>query len=158
MSVNGVPKVVADGHGLRVAVVTSTWNEDICDRLHRHAIAKGEELGAQVDAYRVVGAMEIPVVAQELARSYDAVVALGCVIKGATPHFDYVCETVTQGLLRVSLDHSTPCANGVLTCNTVDQALDRSGLVSSSEDKGADAMLAAIQAARVLEQIRSEKE
>ncbi|MDO4910000.1 MAG: 6,7-dimethyl-8-ribityllumazine synthase [Corynebacterium sp.] len=154
MAAEGLPTIKTDGTGLRVAVVTSSWNAEICDRLHKHAIAKGEELGAEVDGFRVVGAMEIPVVAQALARKYDAVVALGCVIKGSTPHFEYVCETVTQGLLRVSLDEGTPCANGVLTCNTMDQAVDRSGLAASQEDKGADAMIAAIQAAGVLKGLK----
>ena len=77
---------------------------------------------------RVLGAIEIPVVAQALAANHDAVVALGVVIRGETPHFDYVCDAVTQGLTRVSLDSSTPVANGVLTTNTEQQALDRAGL------------------------------
>ena len=99
---------------------------------------------------RVLGAIEIPVVTQELANNHDAVVALGVVIRGATPHFDYVCDAVTQGLTRVSLDASTPVANGVLTTNTEEQALDRAGLPASAEDKGAQATAAALTTALTL--------
>jgi len=99
---------------------------------------------------RVLGAIEIPVVAQALTRGHDAVVALGVVIRGATPHFDYVCDTVTQGLTRVSLDASKPVANGVLTTNTEEQARDRAGLPTSAEDKGAQATAAALSTALTL--------
>lgn len=104
---------------------------------------------------RVLGAIEIPVVAQELARNHDAVVALGVVIRGQTPHFDYVCDAVTQGLTRVSLDSSTPIANGVLTTNTEEQALDRAGLPTSAEDKGAQATVAALATALTLRELRA---
>ena len=104
---------------------------------------------------RVLGAIEIPVVAQELARTHDAVVALGVVIRGETPHFDYVCDAVTQGLTRVSLDSSTPVANGVLTTNTEEQALDRAGLPDSAEDKGAQAAAAALSTALTLRDLRT---
>jgi 6,7-dimethyl-8-ribityllumazine synthase len=102
----------------------------------------------------VLGAIEIPVVAQELARTHDAVIALGVVIRGQTPHFDYVCDAVTQGLTRVSLDASTPVANGVLTTDTEEQALDRAGLPGSSEDKGAQAAAAALSTALTLRHLR----
>ena len=95
---------------------------------------------------RVLGAIEIPVVAQALAAGHDAVVALGVVIRGQTPHFDYVCDAVTQGLTRVSLDAATPVANGVLTTDTEQQALDRAGLPGSPEDKGREAAEAALSA------------
>ncbi len=104
---------------------------------------------------RVLGAIEIPVIAQELARNHDAVVALGVVIRGQTPHFDYVCDAVTQGLTRVSLDAAKPVANGVLTTNNEEQALDRAGLPSSAEDKGAQATAAALSTALTLRQLRS---
>jgi len=103
----------------------------------------------------VIGASEIPVVAQELARNHDAVVALGVVIRGQTPHFEYVCDAVTQGLTRVSLDTSTPVANGVLTTDTEQQALDRAGLPESAEDKGAQATLAALTTALTLRELRA---
>jgi 6,7-dimethyl-8-ribityllumazine synthase len=99
---------------------------------------------------RVPGAIELPVVCQALARGHDAVVALGVVIRGGTPHFEYVCDAVTAGLTRVALDESTPVANGVLTCENEEQALDRCGLAQSSEDKGFDACVAALETAIVL--------
>jgi 6,7-dimethyl-8-ribityllumazine synthase len=104
---------------------------------------------------RVLGAIEIPVIAQELVRNHDAVVALGVVIRGQTPHFDYVCGAVTHGLTRVSLDAAKPVANGVLTTNNEGQALDRAGLPSSAEDKGAQATAAALSTALTLRQLRS---
>jgi 6,7-dimethyl-8-ribityllumazine synthase len=103
----------------------------------------------------VLGAIEILVVAQELARTHDAVVALGVVIRGQTPHFDYVCDAVTQGLTRVSLDEATPVANGVLTTNDEEQAIDRAGLPGSAEDKGAQAAAAALSTALLLRGLRS---
>ena len=103
---------------------------------------------------RVPGSLELPVVCQELARRHDAVVALGVVIRGGTPHFDYVCDSVTAGLTRIALDESTPVGNGVLTCNTEDQAMERSGLPGSAEDKGADACVAALRTALALRELR----
>jgi len=103
---------------------------------------------------RVSGAVELPVVAQELARHYDAVVCLGAVIRGGTPHFEYVCEAVTTGLTRVALDAGTPIGNGVLTCNTIQEARDRCGLPDSSEDKGWEAAVAALDTALLLRSIR----
>ena len=91
---------------------------------------------AEPKVVRVLGAIEIPVVAQALAVGHDAVVALGVVIRGQTPHFDYVCDAVTQGLTRVSLDSSTPVANGVLTTNDEKQALDRAGLARIGRGQG----------------------
>src|ERR671936_663228 len=96
---------------------------------------------------RAAGAVELPVVAAELARHHDAVACLGAVVRGGTPHFDYVCDAVTMGLTRVALDSGTPVGNGVLTCDTIEQARDRSGLPGSSEDKGWDAAVAALETA-----------
>ena len=103
----------------------------------------------------MLGAIEIPVVAQELARNHDVVVALGVVIRGETPHFDYVCDSVTQGLTRVALDAATPIANGVLTCDAEGQALARAGLAGSAEDKGAQATAAGLTAALTLRDLRA---
>ena len=103
---------------------------------------------------RVPGAVELPVVCQELARVHDAVVALGVVIRGGTPHFEYVCDAVTAGLTRVALDAGVAVGNGVLTCDTEEQALDRCGLPSSAEDKGFQACVAALQTALVLRDLR----
>jgi 6,7-dimethyl-8-ribityllumazine synthase len=107
---------------------------------------------------RVPGAVELPVVAAELAATHDAVACLGAVIRGGTPHFDYVCDAVTYGLTRVSLDSGTPVGNGVLTCDTLDQARDRSGREDSSEDKGWDATVAALETALVLQGLRRRRE
>ncbi|KZS60738.1 MAG: 6,7-dimethyl-8-ribityllumazine synthase [Mycobacterium pseudokansasii] len=152
----GVPDIPAlDASGVRLAIVASTWHSQICDALL--AGARKVAAGSGIDnptVVRVLGAIEIPVVAQELARQHDAVVALGVVIRGETPHFDYVCDAVTQGLTRVSLDESTPVANGVLTTNTEEQALDRAGLPTSAEDKGAQATAAALTTALTLRELR----
>lgn len=155
MSSQGRPTPqLVDATGLRVAVVSATWNADICDQLHERAVTVGRECGAEVHEYRVIGALELGVVVQELAKSFDAVVALGCVIKGGTPHFDYVCDSVTQALTRISLDTGTPIGNGVLTTLTHEQAVDRSGVPGAMEDKGGESMVAALHTAVVLSQIR----
>ena len=101
------------------------------------------------------GAFELPVVAGELAaQGYDAVVALGVVIRGGTPHFDFVCNAATDGLTRVALDHRIPVGFGVLTCDTEEQALDRAGLDGSGEDKGYEATSAALVTAQTLRSVR----
>jgi 6,7-dimethyl-8-ribityllumazine synthase len=153
----GVPEVPPlQASGLRLAIVGSTWHSEICDALLAGARKVASESGIDdPTVVRVIGAIEIPVVAQELARNHDAVVALGVVIRGQTPHFDYVCDAVTQGLTRVSLDSSTPVANGVLTTDTEEQALDRAGLPESAEDKGAQATGAALQTALTLRDLRA---
>ncbi len=153
----GVPDIPAlDASGLRLAIVASTWHTQICDALLAGACKAASESGIDTPTVvRVLGAIEIPVVAQELARNHDVVVALGVVIRGETPHFDYVCDSVTQGLTRVALDTSTPIANGVLTCNTQEQALARAGLPASVEDKGAQATAAGLTAALTLRDLRA---
>jgi 6,7-dimethyl-8-ribityllumazine synthase len=141
---------------LTLAVVASTWHGTICDALLEGALKVATDAGvADPTVVRVLGAIEIPVDAQALAANHDAVVALGVVIRGQTPHFDYVCDAVTQGLTRVSLDSSTPVANGVLTTNNEEQALDRAGLPGSTEDKGAQAAAAAITTALTLRDLRA---
>ncbi len=156
MSGVGVPDMPAlDASDIKLAIVASTWHTTVCDALldgaRRVATASGI---AEPTVIRVLGAIEIPVVAQELAKTHDAVIALGVVIRGGTPHFDYVCDAVTQGLTRVSLDESTPVANGVLTVNTEEQALDRAGLPGSTEDKGEQAASAALATALTLRDLR----
>jgi 6,7-dimethyl-8-ribityllumazine synthase len=154
----GVPEMPElNAAGVTLAIVASTWHTKICDALLDGALRAAKNAGvAAPTVVRVLGAIEIPVVAQELARSHDAVVALGVVIRGQTPHFDYVCDAVTQGLTRVSLDAATPVANGVLTTNTEEQALDRAGLPGSAEDKGEQAAAAALSTALTLRTLRSE--
>jgi len=153
----GIPELPQlDGSDLSLAIVASTWHQTICDALLDGARKVATEAGIDnPTVVRVLGAIEIPVVAQALATTHDAVVALGVVIRGQTPHFDYVCDAVTQGLTRVSLDESTPVANGVLTTNNEDQALDRAGLPGSAEDKGAQAAAAAISTALTLRDVRA---
>jgi 6,7-dimethyl-8-ribityllumazine synthase len=153
----GVPDVPAlDASGLRLAIVASTWHTQICDALLAGAAKQAAESGIDSPTVvRVLGAIEIPVVAQELARNHDVVVALGVVIRGETPHFEYVCDSVTQGLTRVALDACTPVANGILTCNTEEQALARAGLSTSVEDKGAQATAAGLTAALTLCDLRA---
>ncbi len=112
------------------------------------------EAGAVPTVVRVPGAIELPVVCQALAAGHEAVVALGVVVRGGTPHFDYVCDSVTAGLTRVALDERTPVGNGVLTVDTEQQALDRSGRPGAAEDKGAEAVVAALATALVLRQLR----
>lgn len=157
MSGHGIPDLPdIDASGLTLALVASTWHDEICtallDGARRTAAALGVE---EPTVVRVMGAIELPVVAQELARSHDAVVALGVVIRGGTPHFEYVCDAVTAGLTRVSLDEATPVANGVLTCDTEEQALDRAGLPDSAEDKGGQAAAAALSTAATLRELRA---
>src|SRR5690625_1558911 len=153
----GVPDLPElDAAGLRLAIVASTWHTTICDALLAGATTVAARAGiVEPTVARVLGAIEIPVIAQALAHSHDAVVALGVVIRGATPHFDYVCDAVTQGLTRVGLDTATPVANGVLTTDTEQQALDRAGLPDSAEDKGAQATAAALSSALTLRALRA---
>jgi 6,7-dimethyl-8-ribityllumazine synthase len=153
----GVPELPRiDASGVSLAIVASTWHEQICNALLDGALRVAKDSGiAEPKVVRVLGAIEIPVVAQALARDHDAVVALGVVIRGQTPHFDYVCDAVTQGLTRVSLDSSTPVANGVLTTDDEKQALDRAGLPGSPEDKGAQAAAAALSTALTLRDLRA---
>ncbi|MFC9963248.1 MULTISPECIES: 6,7-dimethyl-8-ribityllumazine synthase [Nocardia] len=157
MSGTGVPEfALAKATDLKLAIVASRWHTEICDTLVANAQRVAKEAGVEhVTVVRCAGAMELPVVAQELARSHDAVVALGVVIRGGTPHFEYVCDAVTAGLTRVSLDESTPVTNGVLTTNTEEQARDRAGLPGSAEDKGEQACAAALDAALTLRALRS---
>jgi 6,7-dimethyl-8-ribityllumazine synthase len=145
-----------DGKGLALAIVATRWHEQITSALLESAVRTAQECGVpEPTVVRVAGAIELPVVAQALAATHDAVAALGVVIRGGTPHFEYVCDAVTVGLTRVSLDSHTPVGNGVLTCDTEQQALDRAGLPQSAEDKGREAVLAALDTARVLKCLRT---
>ncbi|MDQ1686272.1 MAG: 6,7-dimethyl-8-ribityllumazine synthase [Frankiaceae bacterium] len=145
-----------DGHGLRVAVLATRWHQRITDGLVDGASRALTECRVEDSALlRVPGAFELPVAAKALAQQrYDAVVALGVVIRGGTPHFDYVCRAVTDGLTRVALDAGIPVGFGVLTCDTEAQALDRCGLDGSSEDKGREAAMAAVETALLLRRVR----
>jgi 6,7-dimethyl-8-ribityllumazine synthase len=140
---------------LRVAVVASSWHQQVMDGLVAGAqeALEAYRVGSS-ELVRVPGAFELPVVTQALARQgYDAVVALGVVIRGGTPHFDYVCSAATDGLTRVALDTGTPVGFGLLTCDTEQQALDRAGLEGSVESKGYEATAAALLTALTLREI-----
>lgn len=152
MSGTGAPAVrPLVAQGLSLAVVAARWHEQVTSALLASALRTAAECGVEAPTVaRVAGAVELPVVVQALATGHDAVVALGVVIRGGTPHFGYVCDAVTAGLTRVALDCATPVGNGVLTCDTEQQALDRAGLPGSAEDKGRDAVLAALDTALVL--------
>ncbi|GAA3874963.1 6,7-dimethyl-8-ribityllumazine synthase [Saccharothrix violaceirubra] len=158
MSGEGRPEaVVPDASGLSLGVVATKWHAAITDTLLARALEAAGKASARVTVARVAGAVELPVVAQELARTHDAVVALGVVIRGGTPHFEYVCDAVTAGLTRVALDTSTPVGNGVLTCDTEEQADARAGFPHSVEDKGFEAVVAALDAAVTLRVLRGER-
>lgn len=153
MSGSGAPSPLSTpgASALRVAVVAASWHERIMDGLLAGAHRALREAGTTaVTTVRVPGSFELPVAARRLAAGHDAVVALGVVIRGGTPHFDYVCSAATTGLTDVSVSTGVPVGFGVLTCDTEAQALDRAGLPDSSEDKGAEAALAAVATAIAL--------
>ncbi|WP_148614950.1 6,7-dimethyl-8-ribityllumazine synthase [Nocardioides rubriscoriae] len=157
MAGHGAPaEAPIDCHDLRVAVVAASWHTVVMDGLlaGAHKALEAYRVEAPV-VVRVPGTFELPVVAAALAaQGYDAVVALGVVIRGGTPHFDYVCNAATDGLGRVALDHQTAVGFGVLTCDTEQQALDRAGLEGSSEDKGYEATSAALVTAQTIKRIK----
>ena len=152
MSGAGAPEAQpVEAAGLTLGVVGTSWHPEITDSLVERAVAAARASGvAEPTVVRVPGAVELPVVAQALAERCDAVVALGVVIRGGTPHFEYVCDAVTAGLTRVALDAGKPVGNGVLTCDTEEQARDRAGLPDSAEDKGWEAAIAALATALTL--------
>ena len=160
MSGEGRPRLATvDATGLTLAIAATRWHAEITDSLVERAVGAARASGVEAPVVvRVAGAVELPVVAAALAgRGFDAVVCLGCVIRGGTPHFEYVCDAVTAGLTRVALDSGKPVGNGVLTCNSVAEARDRSGLPGSAEDKGWEAAVAALDTALTLRAIRSGK-
>ncbi len=147
----GAPTITVDGAGLRVAIVASSWHEEVMGGLLDGARRGLQDCGVTTsDVVRVPGAFELGVACAVLAERYDALVALGVVIRGGTPHFDYVCGAATTALTEVSVRTRTPVGFGVLTCDTEAQALDRAGLPGSSEDKGHEAATAAVATAVAL--------
>ena len=156
MAGHGAPTMtVRDAGDLRVAIVASLWHDQVMDGLVAGARAALGEAGVEEPTLvRVAGSFELPVVAAALARTHDAVVALGGVIRGGTPHFDYVCGATTDGLARVALDTGVPVGFGLLTCDTDEQAIDRAGLEGSREDKGREAAEAALSTALTLRELR----
>ncbi|MFC5666826.1 6,7-dimethyl-8-ribityllumazine synthase [Kitasatospora misakiensis] len=153
MSGHGAPELTIDNAAdLKVAVIAAQWHEQVMNGLLDGANRALKELGvAEPTVLRVPGTFELPVAAKRLAdRGYDAVIALGVVIRGGTPHFDYVCQAATAGLTQVSVDTGVPVGFGVLTCDNEQQAVDRAGLPGSAEDKGHEAVTAAVATALTL--------
>jgi 6,7-dimethyl-8-ribityllumazine synthase len=157
MSAEGKPdERSVDGSGLTVAIVHGTWHPIIANGLLAGARRVLEAAGAARVEYAVPGSFELPIVAKAaLEAGADAVVALGVIIRGGTPHFEYVSSAATDGLTRVALDTGKPVGFGLLTLDDEDQGLDRAGLPDSREDKGAEAATAALETAIVLRRIRS---
>ncbi len=155
MAGHGSPDITADGRGLTVTVIAGSWHDDITDGLIAGAIRVLDASGATHSVIRVPGAFELPLVAQTALRAgADAVVCLGVIIRGGTPHFDFVSNAATDGLTRVALDEGKPVGFGVLTLDDEQQGLDRAGLPDSREDKGAEAASAALATAVVLRNLR----
>lgn len=157
MSGHGAPRTPAarlaefGRAGLTLAIVAAEWHETVMGGLVAGARRAAAEAGiADVEVIRVPGSFELPVAAARLAAGHDAVAALGVVIRGGTPHFDYVCQGATLGLTDVAVRTGVPVGFGVLTCDTEEQALDRAGLPGSSEDKGYEATAAAMLTALAL--------
>jgi len=151
MSGAGAPTLTTDGTGMTIAIVAGQWHAEISDGLRAGARRTLEAAGATIVEYAVPGSFELPVVSKAvLDAGADAVVALGVIIRGGTPHFEYVSAAATDGLTRVALDTGKPVGFGVLTLDDEQQGLDRAGLPGSREDKGAEAAEAALAAVHAL--------
>lgn len=136
---------------MKIAIVAASWHTEVMDGLIAGAQRVCDEAGVAPNLVRVPGSFELSVAASVLAsRKYDAIVALGVVIRGGTPHFDYVCQAATSGLTEVTVRTGVPIGFGLLTCDDDQQALDRAGLAGSREDKGGEAAEAAIVTAMTL--------
>ena len=146
MSSNGAPKLAIDASGLNLTIVATSWHTVITDGLLAGAERALKAAGnSDYKVVRVPGAFELPLAAQlAIQQGAEVVIALGVVIQGDTPHFDYVCDAATSGLTRVQLDTSVPIGFGLLTVSNEQQGLERAGLPGSSEDKGAEAVEAAV--------------
>ena len=145
------PRIEIDATGLQVAILVTQWHTEVT-----HALQAGAERALKAagndtyEVWQVPGAFELPLAAKyAIEQGADAVIALGCVVYGETPHFDYVCRAATDGLTRIQLDTGVPIGFGLLTVNDLQQALDRAGLPDSKEDKGREAVEAAITMARL---------
>lgn len=155
MSGAGSPTIHADGTGLKITIVAGQWHEEITNGLLEGARRALAESGAEVSEIRVPGSFELPVVSKAaLEAGADAVVALGVIIRGGTPHFEYVSDAATSGLTQVSILTGKPVGFGVLTLDDEQQGLDRAGLPGSKEDKGAEAAEAAVATALALRSLR----
>jgi 6,7-dimethyl-8-ribityllumazine synthase len=151
MSGSGAPQLEVSGEGLKVFVIASSWHTTIMDGLIAGARKELVRSGAtDVTVWRVPGAFELPLAAElAIDKGAQVVIALGVVIRGETPHFDYVCDAATQGLTQVQINRKIPIGFGLLTVNTQKEAMNRAGLANSREDKGAEAVQAALTMARL---------
>jgi len=156
MSGEGHPTLDIDGTGLKVTIVSGLWHHRIAEGLLAGAHRVLDASGAEISIVQVPGSFELPLAAKAaLEAGADAVVALGVIVRGGTPHFEYVSAAATDGLTRVALDTGKPVGFGVLTLDDEQQGLDRAGLPGSKEDKGAEAAEAALATALVLRKIRA---
>lgn len=156
MSGQGSPDITVDGTGLDIVVIAGTWHDEITNGLIAGATTALDESGASHRLVRVPGSFELPVAAKvALEAGADAVVALGVIIRGGTPHFEYVSDAATSGLTHVTLQTGKPVGFGVLTLDDEQQGLDRAGLPGSKEDKGREAAQAAVATAVLLRDLRS---
>lgn len=163
MSGAGAPDLTVDATGLRVAIISGSWHEEIMNGLTAGAIETVAAFGAEATHFTVAGSFELPAAAQAALTpveqgggGFDAAVCLGVIIRGGTPHFEYVSSAVTDGLTRVQLDAGRPVGFGILTTDDEQQALDRSGLEGSKESKGKEAAEAALHLAVQLRKIRGQ--
>ncbi len=155
MSGTGAPSTQIDGTGLKVTIVAGRWHEEITNGLLAGAHRTLAEAGVEVTEVRVPGSFELPVVSKAaFEMGADAVVALGVIIRGGTPHFEYVSDAATSGLMQVSILTGKPVGFGVLTLDDEQQGLDRAGLPGSKEDIGAEAANAAVETAVALRAVR----
>jgi 6,7-dimethyl-8-ribityllumazine synthase len=141
------PQFPADAQGMAVAIIVARYNSQVTEKLLDGAQQALTVAGAEkVDVFTVPGAFELPLAAARLVEDYDAIVALGCVIRGETPHFDYVCAEAARGIQQVGVETGVPVAFGVLTTETLEQALERAG--GEHGNKGYDAAMTAVEMAR----------
>lgn len=146
---------IHSARGRTIAIIAASWHAEIVDTMIDRAKSELARLGAdKVDIYRVPGSFEIPVMAANLVEDYDGLITLGLVLRGETAHFEYVCSGVTQGITQVGVTSKKPIAFGVLMCENLDQAIDRSGGDGASEDKGVECAQAVIATLIAIESIK----
>lgn len=157
MAREGVPDLHIGGESKKVVIIATRWHEQVMQGLIAGAKRACQDAKTDYEVVRVPGSFELPLAAKAYAESgkADALVCLGVVIRGGTPHFDYVCDAATYGLTKVSVESQIPLGFGLLTCDNLEQALDRAGLESSSEDKGYEAVQAALAMVQVLNEAHS---
>ena len=143
------------GKGKKIAIVAAQWHPEIVDTMVFHAKSELKRLGTKkVDLFYVPGSFEIPVMAAHLVDSYDGLISLGLVLRGGTAHFEYVCAGVTQGLTHLGVTKKKPIAFGVLMCDTLEQAIDRSGAPGATENKGVECAQAVIATLLAIDSIK----